>query len=189
MTLLRSQCPQISPPNSSLRSPEGVNRSLIRLAFETDGILEDLPASSCSICEADFKGHPCLRRTYRFHDYPSAKHFFHAVVAAILAPAPNSFPQLGRGRGGFIRGSLHGRAVLVQQACRGRSPYENKKHGISHIDVRFAIEVEAEFIKNWVGNANNVAHSARKAPTSMEELWNYQIIRGKRSKRRVSSTL
>jgi len=47
-----------------------------------------------------------------------------------------------------------------------------KKYGISHNDVRFAIEVENEFAQNWAGRAENTAALTRTSPETMEELWN-----------------
>ncbi|KAJ7461591.1 hypothetical protein FB451DRAFT_486137 [Mycena latifolia] len=120
--------------------------------------------------------HPCLRRVYRFHDYPSARHFFHTIVAAIQ-PTPNSLAGI---RAALFTDLFIVEVVSFSKLAEGAP--ENKKYGISHIDVRFAIEVETEFTKNWAGSANNVGHIVRKAPTTMEEVWNHPIIR--RSKRR-----
>lgn len=50
-----------------------------------------------------------------------------------------------------------------------------KKYGISHADVRFAIAVENEFLKNWAGRAELVAPAhGGDVPSSMEEVWNYK---------------
>ncbi|KAJ7468021.1 hypothetical protein FB451DRAFT_1401289 [Mycena latifolia] len=58
---------------------------------------------------------------------------------------------------------------------------EKKGYGISHIDVRFAIQVETEFAKNWARSAQNITISNRKVPTTMEEVWNYHSLSSARS--------
>ncbi|KAJ7468047.1 hypothetical protein FB451DRAFT_1257897 [Mycena latifolia] len=106
---------------------------------------------------------PCLHRTYYFNDYTSARHFLSVIVAAIPAPSPNSFA------GVEVRLSFEN-CQLELWSISELAEGAHRKYGISHTDVRFAIEVENEFIKNCAGCAEHVA-VPRRFPSTMDELW------------------
>ncbi|KAJ7141408.1 hypothetical protein C8R44DRAFT_847153 [Mycena epipterygia] len=122
--------------------------------------LGNLPESFASL-----HGCPALRRVYCFHDYTSARHFFHTVIISILAPANNSY-----GGAQLQLNSKHPTVEVysISELAEGAP----KKYGISYNNVRFALEVESEFAENWVGGrAKNLAPHTRKLPRTMEELW------------------
>ncbi|KAJ7689392.1 hypothetical protein B0H17DRAFT_1066461 [Mycena rosella] len=115
------------------------------------------------------KRKPSLHRVYRFQDYASARDFFRAVVPAIPAPAPNSVAGVQMA---LFMGSSMVKMWSISHITEDAVTHNT--YGISRNDVRFAIQVEAEFNKNWTGKADNVAALPRAAPTTMEQVWNFR---------------
>ncbi|KAJ7693408.1 hypothetical protein B0H17DRAFT_1060058 [Mycena rosella] len=111
-----------------------------------------------------------LRRTYRFYDYSTAQDFFRAVITVIPTPAPVSSVTAAL----RMRSSPNPSMVwLALNSKLTEDAWGVPKYGISHADVRLAIEIETEFLKNWAGKADNVAVS-RLAPTTMKQVWEPQ---------------
>ncbi|KAJ7141366.1 hypothetical protein C8R44DRAFT_763273 [Mycena epipterygia] len=118
-----------------------------------------------SMSMAALGDHPALHRIYSFHDYASARDFLDTVISIIPAPTLHSYPWVGL----WLESEKPAVAVWSISELAEGAP---KKYGISYTDVRFAIEVESEFAKNWAGRAQNTAALARTLPKTMEELWN-----------------
>ncbi|KAJ7697705.1 hypothetical protein B0H17DRAFT_1130304 [Mycena rosella] len=78
-----------------------------------------------------------------------SSNFFCAIIAVILAaPTPNSMESLFHDMSG--RPLSHTQLFLISELAE--DALRAQKYDISHADVRFAIEVESEFLKNWGGN-------------------------------------
>ncbi|KAJ7708317.1 hypothetical protein B0H17DRAFT_1125074 [Mycena rosella] len=123
------------------------------------------------------KGCPSLRCQFRFHDYTSAKDFFHTVVTLLPPPPPNSLVCAEYALAGvqvLLRRKVPTRKVELWSISEWTDSAE--KYGLSHNDVHFAIEVEAVF-KNWRGKAINETLPT-VAPIIMEQLWNYKKLPG-----------
>ncbi|KAJ7100039.1 hypothetical protein B0H15DRAFT_796748 [Mycena belliarum] len=153
--------PALPPPSVSFEDLETYIKPLVTNGWRIGGIKPMKPAFR----EATnaLKNQPCMHRTYYFEDYASARHFLHAVTAAIPPPAPNSLA------GVEVRLTSETLAVDIWSISE-LAEDEYKKYGISHIDIRFAIELENEFMKNWAVHARQVA-PARKLPTTLYQLW------------------
>ncbi|KAJ6597277.1 hypothetical protein DFH09DRAFT_1134132 [Mycena vulgaris] len=120
-------------------------------------------------------GFPSLHRIYFFHDYPSARLFFNAIVAAIPVPTPDSLAGVEV----RLRG-LESSPVIEMWSISELADGAPKKYGISHADVRFSIAVENEFAANWAGRADNLASSTPQLLNTIGDVWNYG--RAKRAK-------
>ncbi|KAJ7108674.1 hypothetical protein C8R44DRAFT_803327 [Mycena epipterygia] len=122
------------------------------------------------------KGLPSLNRVYRFHDYTSARQFFHAVVAAIPPPTRSqSNVEEDVQAGVEVRLTAVDNKIEVWSISE-LAESERKPYGVSLADVRFAIEIETEFEKTWAGRAKNTAIEFRRLPKTIGELWDYRSI-------------
>ncbi|KAJ7661191.1 hypothetical protein B0H17DRAFT_1212302 [Mycena rosella] len=154
--------PALSPPSITEADLETYVKPLV-----TNGWILSPVGPSRVGPSSPLRGQPSLNRVYKFHDYSSAHDFFLAVAAVIPAPRPNN-PRTGvrmRSSPNFPTVQLSLISELAQDVLQTR------KFGISHADVRFAIEVETQFMKNWLGKADNTGFP-RTAPTTMEQVWN-----------------
>ncbi|KAJ7456924.1 hypothetical protein FB451DRAFT_1275254 [Mycena latifolia] len=164
------------PPAPALRPPsitQGDLETYIKPLVANGWYIESIPFKGLftdnRAAKANFHlpGNPSLHRVYRFHDYASAKDFFIAVVAAIPEPTHG----LAGVKVQLFKDRCTVHLVSFSKLSEGARPYKRKRFGISHTDVRFAIEVETEFIKNWAGRADNTAISSRRAPKTMQDVW------------------
>ncbi|KAJ7108651.1 hypothetical protein C8R44DRAFT_986610 [Mycena epipterygia] len=77
-----------SPRRPSLPKPTSEHiKPLVANGWSVGSIRTSRFPDSCRVLQS----HPALRRVYSFNDYTSARHFAHAVVAAIPDPALHSF--------------------------------------------------------------------------------------------------
>ncbi|KAJ7661174.1 hypothetical protein B0H17DRAFT_1337237 [Mycena rosella] len=158
-----------SPPSAPSSPPPSITEADLEKYVQpliTNGWMVSPVSANRAGSKNPLKGQPSLNRIYKFHDYSSAHDFFLAVIPAIPAPIPNS-PA-----GVRIRSSPNSPTVqltLISELAQDTS--QTHKYGISHADLRLAIEVETEFMKNWAGKADNTAFP-RTVPTTMEQVWN-----------------
>ncbi|KAJ7783959.1 hypothetical protein DFH07DRAFT_789704 [Mycena maculata] len=109
---------------------------------------------------------PCLARAYRFTTHSVARRFLRAAAAVMPSPT------LGSLAGVHIQ--THSTPGLHEVRLRSVSelaPGAPKNYGISLADVHFAVDVDNEFYRNWVGLANNTILTDRGVPRSTEEVW------------------
>ncbi|KAJ7141364.1 hypothetical protein C8R44DRAFT_763269, partial [Mycena epipterygia] len=148
--------PVSSPPSITEADLETYIKPLVTNGWSVKKLSLSTPA---------LRGHSALHRIYSFHDYSSARHFLNTVVAIMPGPTLPSYESVG------LRLDS-GKPVVAVWSLSELAEDAPKKYGISHTDVRFAIDVENEFAKNWAGRAENTAALTRTLPKTMEELWN-----------------
>ncbi|KAJ7735644.1 hypothetical protein DFH07DRAFT_843484, partial [Mycena maculata] len=154
--------PVSPPPLLAVADLKTYIRPLIKNGWRING----LPPRADTVPFNDFR---CLARTYRFTTYSTARHFLHAVVAVMPPPMPGS---LG-GVHAELRSTRGVPEVLLFSISELASDAP-KKYGISLADVRFAIDLENEVHKNWVGLAHNTgAVFGSPVPTTLKEMLNY----------------
>ncbi|KAJ7468045.1 hypothetical protein FB451DRAFT_1257885, partial [Mycena latifolia] len=159
--------PVFPPPSITGVDLETYIKPLITSGWHIRGV--PTPPRSGRRDFSQLQGHPSLHRVYAFHDPTPMKDFLLEVVDAIPPPAADSLA------GVQMTFSLHESHYRLQVASFSElAEGAPKKYGISHQDVRFAIDIETKFINNWAGLADYTAISSRKVPTTMEEVWNYQ---------------
>ncbi|KAJ6598080.1 hypothetical protein DFH09DRAFT_53051 [Mycena vulgaris] len=114
---------------------------------------------------------PSLNRAYYFHDFTSARHFLNVMLTTMPPPTPGSLAG--------VQMWLAAAKNMVQVWSFSEFPKGSRpRYGISHADVRFAIELEGEYASaSWVGRANNVHIGKLQCITSMEDVWNYRDSR------------
>ncbi|KAJ7452682.1 hypothetical protein B0H11DRAFT_2072579 [Mycena galericulata] len=116
--------------------------------------------------------YPSLHRVYHFTKYSAARHFLSKAVA-IMPPPVNRSLAGAEVRLGMTWTSGFSYKVSIWSISE-LPPDAPEQYGISLVDVRYAIELENEIIKKWVGRANTKSIDGRWVPKTMEELWNYK---------------
>ncbi|KAJ7452702.1 hypothetical protein B0H11DRAFT_2072655 [Mycena galericulata] len=112
--------------------------------------------------------HPALHRVLLFTDYATARDFLHTAITMIPTPTPGSLGGVElrlRQAPGHYRVSIWSISELA--------PGAQKPYGISLADVRFALQLEDEVNKNWIGRAQNSKRVHHAVPNTMEDVWNY----------------
>ncbi|KAJ7100038.1 hypothetical protein B0H15DRAFT_505999 [Mycena belliarum] len=122
---------------------------------------------------------PALRRTYRFVDATSAKEFFHNIVIPALHKTPLAGANL-KTTGKFTI-DINSSSILAAPGPQGQ------KQGVSLVDVRFAIELEAEFNKNWAKQHSLPLVSSPGLPEDVKSVWDIKIVNAPRRSRRGSA--
>ncbi|KAJ7763524.1 hypothetical protein DFH07DRAFT_394925 [Mycena maculata] len=155
--------PSSPPPLLAVADLETYISPLIRNGWTISGLRDREKTVSLT----EFR---CLSRTYRFTTYSAARHFLHGAVALMPPPIPGSL--------GGVHIELHstgGIHEVLLFSISELAPDPPKKYGISIVDVRFAIGVETEFHKNWLGRADSTRTSGRlSVRRTLKELLNYK---------------
>ncbi|KAJ7737624.1 hypothetical protein DFH07DRAFT_842051 [Mycena maculata] len=105
---------------------------------------------------------PSLTRAYRFTTPSAARHFLHAAVSLMPVPTPWILAQAWDS-------NTFGLGPISKLA-----PNAPFKYGISLADVHFAIDVDNEFYRNWVGRADNIVFPDRYIPKSAMDVWKFR---------------
>ncbi|KAJ7452688.1 hypothetical protein B0H11DRAFT_2072604 [Mycena galericulata] len=113
--------------------------------------------------------HRCLHRLYHFFDYASARDFLHTALTLMPAPQAESLAGVDIR---LRRQPTPGVYQILVWSISELAPEAPKKYGVSLADVRFAIELENEIYKNWLGRAQTSPHEPRLAvPDTLEDLY------------------
>ncbi|KAJ7743696.1 hypothetical protein DFH07DRAFT_1063525 [Mycena maculata] len=116
-------------------------------------------------------GLPSLARAYRFTTPSAARNFLHAAVALMPVSTPGTLAG--------VRIKTHSNwdqdifKVFIWSISK-LAPNAPFKYGISLADVCFAIDVDNEFYRNWVGCADNVVFPDRYIPKSAMDVWKFK---------------
>ncbi|KAJ6628011.1 hypothetical protein B0H10DRAFT_1993261 [Mycena sp. CBHHK59/15] len=118
---------------------------------------------------------PALRRIYVFADHAVAWEF----AAAVVEMLPERTEDAIVGPEFRMRRTAHGAEVAVTSVSK-LAEGERQKYGISHNDVRFAIELENMFVDKFSARAQNLNASEFRVPTTMDELWDLRLLRAEK---------
>ncbi|KAJ7626757.1 hypothetical protein B0H17DRAFT_560002 [Mycena rosella] len=118
--------------------------------------------------DSPLKGRPSLNRVYKFLDFSSAHDFFPRRDRCDPAPRPNS----SRSSAGIrVRSSPTSPTVQLNLISElAEDALQTHKYGILYAELCVAIEVEAEFMKNWAVKAENIGFP-RTTPATMGQVW------------------
>ncbi|KAJ7735631.1 hypothetical protein DFH07DRAFT_967099 [Mycena maculata] len=156
--------PASPPPLLAVADLETYIRPLINNGWR----IKSLPNRAHTVQFNDFR---CLARQYCFTDYSTARNFLYAAVAVMPPPVPGSL-------GGVhveLR-STRGVPEVILFSISELASDAPKKYGISLADVRFAIDLENEFHKNWVERADTTGVVfPSSVPTTVEEMLTYKF--------------
>ncbi|KAJ7621123.1 hypothetical protein FB45DRAFT_928438 [Roridomyces roridus] len=136
----------------------------------------------------ELQGLPSLYRAYYFRDYATAREFFHMVVSRMPVPAQGSeegvevrlvyawtqFPYkvCVWSISELDTSALPSADDLVPPPSPSASRIPTAtRYGISHADIRFAIQLESEVITQWAGKADRSATRNRWFPTKLWQIW------------------
>ncbi|KAJ7452686.1 hypothetical protein B0H11DRAFT_1927240 [Mycena galericulata] len=117
-------------------------------------------------------GHPCLHRVYYFLDYATARDFLHVALTLMPPPTPMSLAGVELRLRTTSTPGVH-RVLTWSISELKPGPGAPNKYGVALADVHFAIELETEVYKNWLGRAHTPPRDPDPGPNTLGELWKH----------------